>query len=65
MVHRIRHVLATLYVISSLALGGFDLSSRFCLRTLSFLAAPPSHEGPIGDTASISHVGEAGAMCEE
>jgi hypothetical protein len=46
--HRMRQLLATLCVTSSLALGGSNPSSGFHLQTLSFSRLPKPSRGPLG-----------------
>jgi hypothetical protein len=63
---RMRQLLATLYVTSSLTLftwGGGDPNGEFCLRTL-ICCRPTAILGPILDTVVISHDVE-GTSCEE
>jgi hypothetical protein len=60
-------LLATPCVALSLALfalGGFDLTGRFCLGTLSF-AGPSAIMGPAWNMDTVSRAIIAGVMCEE
>jgi hypothetical protein len=60
-------LLTTLFValfFTLFALGGSDLTSRFCLGSLSF-AGPSVIMGPVWDMATISHAIVASVMCEE